>query len=173
MLLTYKILSLLLDYPTEALHKALSDIGQQLRREQYLDEASMKHIEDFARYASSLPLMQWQEQYVTLFDQGKGSNLYLFDHAYGSSRDRGQAMVDLKEMYHAGGFIPCSDELPDYLPLFLEFLALQPESSKAEQLLAETTPVITKMQQEMEKQQTRYVLLLNVITLLAAKGGKP
>ena len=52
-------------------------------------------------------------------------SLHLFEHVHGESRDRGQAMVDLKAMYeNAGLFV--TRELPDYVPLLLEFLSTQP-----------------------------------------------
>ena len=172
MILTYKVLSLLLDYPTEMLQKSLSGIGGQLREERFLDETSIGHIETFVGYASSLSLTEWQEQYVTLFDQGTGANLYLFDYAYGSSRDRGQAMVDLKAMYLDSGFIPCAEELPDYLPLFLEFLAIQSDTEKAGKLLSETSQVLIGMRKQIDKQQTPYAGLIDVVCQLAGKGGE-
>lgn len=170
MIPTYKILSLLLDYPTGMLQESLADIGCRLREEKYLDEADISSIEAFINYAVSLPLLQWEEQYVALFDQATGANLYLFDHIYGSSRDRGQAMVDLKEMYLGSGFAPCNDELPDYLPLFLEFAAMQPNVKKAELLLAEIKSVVAGMKKRMEKQQTPYIHLIHVVCNLAGKA---
>ena len=72
-----------------------------------------------------------QERYVLLFDRTRSLSLHLFEHVYGESRDRGQAMVDLKQLYEQHGLFMSSSELPDYLPLFLEFLSAVPETQSA------------------------------------------
>ena len=66
-------------------------------------------------------LYDLQERYVLLFDRTRSLSLHLFEHVHGESRDRGQAMVDLLKLYEEGGFTPTATELPDFLPLFLEY----------------------------------------------------
>ena len=68
-------------------------------------------------------LYDLQERYVLLFDRTRSLSLHLFEHVHGESRDRGQAMVDLKALYERHGLHMSSSELPDHLPLFLEFLS--------------------------------------------------
>ena len=70
--------------------------------------------------------MALQEQYVATFDRGRALSLHLFEHIHGESRDRGQAMVNLLEVYRKHGFELNARELPDYIPLFLEYLAQRP-----------------------------------------------
>ena len=69
--------------------------------------------------------MQWQSEYDGLFERGRSLALWLFEHVHGESRDRGQAMVDLVDQYRQAGLEISQHELPDYLPLFLEFLSTQ------------------------------------------------
>ncbi|EOA56162.1 nitrate reductase molybdenum cofactor assembly chaperone [Bacteroides sp. HPS0048] len=164
---TYKILSLLLDYPNEELKENLSGVMGIVEEESYLDEPQRVKLQAFIDYVLSLSLTGWQQQYVQLFDFSTHSNLYLFDHVYGDSRERGQAMVDLTEMYAGSGFTPCSNELPDYLPLFLEYLSLLTRVEESEELLHEVSHILDNMKQALEKKETPYVLLLDILHSLS------
>jgi nitrate reductase delta subunit len=92
--------------------------------------------------------------------------LYLFDHVYGDSRERGQAMVDLTEMYNKAGFMPCSDELPDYLPLFLEYLSLLQNEEESLKLLKEVSHILENMHKALQKKETPYSYLLELLCSL-------
>ena len=172
MIPTYKALSLLLDYPSELLQQSLTELYERLRTEAYLDEASLNGIHEFITHVENISLTEWQEQYVTLFDYSKGTNLYLFDHVYGSSKERGQAMVDLKNMYLESGFMPCDKELPDYLPLFLEFASIQSCTSDAESLLSEAENVLNNMKKAIDRQQTPYSRLIEIVHQLSCRHAK-
>lgn len=163
---TYKILSLLLDYPSEELKENLSGVMGIVEDEGYLNESQYVKLQNFLDYAVSLSLVEWQMQYVQLFDFSTNSNLYLFDHVYGDSRERGQAMVDLKDMYATSGFIPCSNELPDYLPLFLEYISLLKKAEDSEKLLYEVSHILTNMKKALEKKETPYRYLLDILCSL-------
>ena len=90
--------------------------------------ANLEHsLAPLLDYLSSAPLIRLQENYVATFDRSTSHSLHLFEHIHGESRDRGQAMVDLLEEYRKHGFELSTTELPDYVPLFLEFLAQLPE----------------------------------------------
>lgn len=81
---------------------------------------------------ASQDLYELQARYVDLFDRSRALSLHLFEHVHGESRDRGQAMVDLKALYESHGLEITASELPDFLPLFLEYLSLRPlEEAKA------------------------------------------
>ena len=71
-------------------------------------------------------LYDLQERYVLLFDRTRSLSLHLFEHVHGESRDRGQAMIDLKAQYEKNGLAISASELPDFVPLFLEFLSTRP-----------------------------------------------
>ena len=66
-------------------------------------------------------LYDLQERYVLLFDRTRSLSLHLFEHVHGESRDRGQAMIDLKAQYENNNLFMSAAELPDFLPLFLEY----------------------------------------------------
>src|SRR5690606_10647956 len=85
----------------------------------------------FTALSQAEDLISAQEQYVATFDRRPAHSLHLFEHIHGQSRDRGQAMVDLREEYLRHGLVLDSSELPDYVPLFRGFLAQTPPPAAA------------------------------------------
>jgi nitrate reductase delta subunit len=164
---TYKILSLLLDYPDREVKVNLPEMMEAVEEERYLSQAQAANLRHFLDYALSIPLTEWQTQYVQLFDLTASSNLYLFDHVYGDSRERGQAMVDLIDMYRKSGFTVRPDELPDYLPLFLEYISLLNSPADAGVLLTEISHVLEQMKQTLEKKNSPYHYLLDILYSLS------
>lgn len=165
---TYKILSLLLDYPDEDVKENLSGVMEVVETEAYLNAAQCEKLRSFVDFAEPLTLAEWQMQYVQMFDFSSGSNLYIFDHVYGDSRERGQAMVDLTEMYTKSGFEPSSNELPDFLPLFLEYLSLLTDTEEVEKLLGEISHILSNMKAALEKKETPYLHLLDILCSLSS-----
>ncbi|QOR37241.1 nitrate reductase molybdenum cofactor assembly chaperone [Billgrantia diversa] len=122
-----RVLARLLDYPTEALQQAAGDLIEALDAERRLPAALRADLMSWCQRISEADLLELQSDYVALFDKGRAHSLLLFEHVHGESRDRGQAMVDLIEEYKAAGFELDARELPDYLPLFLEYLSTRSE----------------------------------------------
>lgn len=122
---TLKVLSILLTYPEAEMLAALDEMRTIILQEKQLraenQQSLLLLIDSFQQQA----LLDLQSSYVDLFDRGRFLSLHIFEHIHGESRDRGQAMVDLLQMYEAHGFELAARELPDYIPLFLEFLAQQ------------------------------------------------
>lgn len=112
-----------MDYPGEELFAHKDELIDALREEAELFCGESASLIEFIQELSSEALIDAQENYVSLFDRGRRLSLLLFEHVHGESRDRGQAMVDLMNAYHEQGFFIDAKELPDYLPLFLEFLS--------------------------------------------------
>lgn len=100
-----------------------------------------------------------QEHYVELFDRGRKCSLYLFEHVHGDSRERGSALVSLKEMYAGEGWDLTSQELPDYFPVFLEFLSLV-SSERAEELLKEVGHIVARICENLEERHSPYASLV-------------
>ncbi|MEG2154378.1 MAG: nitrate reductase molybdenum cofactor assembly chaperone [Burkholderiaceae bacterium] len=123
--LSFKLRALarLLDYPDETLIEALPEIAQVLA------PARDSALSDLIAELGLTDLLDVQERYVETFDRGRSTSLNLFEHVHGESRDRGQAMVDLVAMYHAAGLMQTSTQLPDYLPVYLEFAAISDDSA--------------------------------------------
>jgi len=145
---------------------ALPAMRRLLAGEEVLPVPHRTAIGKLADELESGDLMDLQERYVALFDRTRSLALHLFEHVHGDSRDRGMAMVDLIEVYRKHGFEIVTNELPDYLPLFLEFLAqLDPKEARA--LLRDAAPVIAPIQARLEKRGSPYAAVLAALLYLA------
>ncbi len=168
MIKTFKILSLLLSYPTEETYRLLPEVKKILRREKLLPADAVRDIGTFVDFFHKKSLLEWQEHYVQLFDLSRTVSLYLFEHVHGESRDRGQAMVDLAEVYAANGMALNPSELPDYLPVFLEFLAHQtPEN--ASEYLADIIDIAATIHYRLKEADNPYQHVLFAILQLSAR----
>jgi nitrate reductase delta subunit len=116
----------LLSYPTEELQSAAPELSANLAEERLLPESVLTKLRGFVDEIATTDLFDLQERYVLLFDRTRSLSLHLFEHIHGESRDRGQAMIDLSQLYERHGLMIEARELPDYLPLFLEFLSTLP-----------------------------------------------
>lgn len=122
-----RLLGALLHYPGDDLAEAMPEIGPSLLGNPRISGAARRELEAFFTYWRERDLLTLQENYVAQFDRGRVTSLYLFEHVYGESRDRGQAMVDLMQTYERSGIYLAPGELPDYLPAFLEYVSVLPE----------------------------------------------
>lgn len=172
MLKTYKILSVLLDYPDETFAELLPSSMEIVRKENILYYTLQSSLEQFVAAASALSLAEWQMLYVQQFDCSKTVNLYLFDHIYGDSRQRGQAMVDMKEMYARSGLSMSDGELPDFLPLFLEYLSTLGSAHEAATLLSNVRHILVKIREKLEKEDSFYRHLFVILEELAETESK-
>jgi nitrate reductase molybdenum cofactor assembly chaperone NarJ/NarW len=126
-----RLVSLLLEYPTAELVQARGELCA-LAENMNLKAKQRAALRAFIDQRTAGDLMDWQSLYDGLFERGRSLSLLLFEHVHGESRDRGQAMVDLMAQYQQAGLEIDANELPDYLPLYLEFLSTQgPESARA------------------------------------------
>ncbi len=121
---TYRALSALLAYPSADLVAALPDLAAVFDRELRLDRDRRSALASLVAWLGRSDLLDAQESYVALFDRGRATSLHLFEHVHGDSRARGQAMVELQALYAKAGLRPAVNELPDYLPMMLEYLSL-------------------------------------------------
>ena len=131
---TLKLLAVLLSYPSEELVAALPEIARRLGDEPALRGATQDALAGLLAELKREDLLDLQERYVAQFDAGRATSLHLFEHVHGDSRDRGQAMVDLNALYRKSGFVIKVNELPDYLPAVLEYLASRPQDEVHELL---------------------------------------
>ena len=145
---TLKVLSALLTYPTAELQAAVPEMRAALDAENRLPQKNRHRIDRILEELANGDLFDLQERYVLLFDRTRSLSLHLFEHVHGESRDRGQAMVDLKALYERHGLFMSSSELPDHLPLFLEFLSAIPGAEACE-LLGDTGHVLEAIRQRL------------------------
>lgn len=166
MTISLKIISLLLSYPTEELHRALPELKAALAADTLTGSREKALLGALADDIAALDLYDAQERYVYLFDRTRTLSLHLFEHVHGESRDRGQAMVDLMAMYENAGFEIGAKELPDYLPMFLEFLSTRPEDD-ARDLLGQTAHILTALRERLGKRKSVYINAFRVLEAVA------
>lgn len=165
---TLKILSALLCYPQPDMHAALEQMASVLQQEGHLPEAQGRALQRWMQRMADSELMELQEEYVRLFDRGRALSLHIYEHLHGESRDRGQAMVNLLETYRAHGLELNARELPDYLPLFLEYLSQRP-TEEALDLLADALHVIALLGARLAERGSDYQLIFAALTALVGE----
>jgi nitrate reductase delta subunit len=159
---TFKLLGLLLTYPGEQLQAAAGSFAEVLTDEGLLTKRQIKSLQPLLDDYANNDLISLQEQYVSTFDRSRNHCLYLFEHIHGESRDRGAAMVDMKEMYASKGLDINSNELPDYLPLFLEFLSFC-ELDEAIEMLADAIDVIATIGMHLDRNKSVYSTIFSAL----------
>lgn len=167
---TLKALSVLLQYPTAELQDAADEVMRALRDEGVASAAAHEALEGLRDYLVNTDLLRLQEDYVAQFDRTRALSLHLFEHIHGESRDRGQAMVDLLEHYAQHGMQLRVRELPDYLPLYLEFLSTLPEA-EAQEMLADPVTIIAVLGRRLLERGSPYAAVFAVLEEMA--GVRP
>jgi nitrate reductase molybdenum cofactor assembly chaperone NarJ/NarW len=168
-MLTFKVLSLILRYPTVEIHEALPGMHAVVEAERLLPRRAQRELSTLIEELARMDLASAQERYVELFDRGRKLSLHVFEHTHGESRERGPAMVQLMSHYQQCGFSLAARELPDYVPLILEFLAEQP-LAHAREMLAEAMPVIVLLGARLRRLKSAYAAAFEA---LEAIGGSP
>jgi len=152
---TLKAISLILSYPTRDLQAAMPEIGGVLASETRLTTAVRRALRPLVEELSGRDIYDLEEQYVMLFDRSRTLSLNLFEHVHGESRDRGGAMVSLVETYRDGGFEPATSELPDHLPVLLEFLATRP-FAEVQDTLADAAHIFQALASRLDRRESQY-----------------
>ena len=167
---TFKAFSALLSYPTAELQAAVPELAAAIDGEALLPAAIRRQLDVLLKELATNDLYDVQERYVLLFDRTRTLSLHLFEHVHGESRDRGQAMIDLKTLYENGELEIDASELPDFVPLFLEFLSTRPRP-EAYDLLAQPAHVLAAIAERLRKRKSAYESVFRALVQLAA--GKP
>ena len=152
-----RAMAALLSYPDEALIAALPEIKAFVPKE----------VIALTEELACKDLYSLQEQYVSLFDRSRALSLHLFEHVHGETRERGQAMVELAQMYQLHGMSVAGHELPDYLPAFLEFASLVDE---AKELLGQIAHILRALGDRLAERGSPYCTVF--AALLAAAGER-
>lgn len=166
MALTYRALAGLIAYPTEALQAATGEIAVVLAEEGLVSAQGRAALDDLLSELADHDIYELQERYFTLFDRSRTLSLHLFEHVHAESRDRGQAMADLIELYRSHGFEPTASELPDFLPLFLEFLSLLPGQG-AQALLSEAAGILHSLAERLVARKSAYAAVFQALAAIA------
>ena len=163
---TFKVLGLLISYPRTERTSHVDELGSLLKQEKFLPKKHLKAVLAFIEQLKSMDLYSVQEEYVGTFDRGRSHSLHLFEHIHGDSRDRGQAMVNLASAYEEKGLFIDQAELPDYIPLFLEFLSLCPVD-EAVNLLGEPIDIMATIAARLQKRNSSYAVLFDALVALS------
>jgi len=166
-----KVLSALLTYPTAEIQSAAEEMRAVVEAEPRLPAALRDALTALIDDIAGSDIYDAQERYVLLFDRTRSLSLYLFEHVHGESRDRGQAMVDLQELYERNGLHLSAKELPDFIPLFLEFLATQPED-EARSLLTQPAHIFAALAERLAKRRAPYEAVFRALVALSAATPK-
>ncbi len=162
-------LARLLAYPTDDLRADLPPIEATLAADPVARVRTLLPLRGLIDELRGGDLYDLQERYVGLFDRTRRLSLNMFEHVHGESRDRGQAMIDLAELYERVGLEIAIHELPDYLPLFLEFLATRP-LAEARGFVADAAPVLSALESRLAERGSPYA---SVFAAALAMAGTP
>jgi nitrate reductase delta subunit len=163
---TLKALSLLLSYPTTELQAAMPEIGGVLAADTRLTAQARRALRSLVEMLNQTEIYGLEELYVSLFDRSRTLSLNLFEHVHGESRDRGGAMVSLLETYREAGYEPSSSELPDHLPVLLEFLATRP-AEEAQEILSDAAHILAAIASRLTRRESRYAAAFDALTQLS------
>ena len=152
---TLKALSLILSYPKAELQAAMPEIAALFAADPRIAADTLAGLQALTDDLARGDLYDLQERYVMLFDRSRSLSLNLFEHVHGESRDRGGAMVSLIETYRAGGFEPATSELPDHLPVLLEFLSTRP-FVEVQETLADAAHILDALASRLRRRDSRY-----------------
>ncbi len=165
---TFKALGIFLWYPNEEWLRGIGDLCDLIEQEKLVGADDARAIRIFAEGLQAQDVFDAQEAYVDTFDRIRSLSLHLFEHVHGESRDRGQAMVDLAEVYKEQGFTLAKSELPDYLPVFLEFLSHLPKDEALE-MLADPANVLVALGKRLAERGSPYNAIFNSLIHLAGR----
>lgn len=163
-----KVISHLLDYPTEALVEARHELAGAITAAREISPAQRLALLALLDRIAGGELMDAQETYTELFERGRYLSLLLFEHVHGESRDRGQAMVDLMAQYEEAGFAIGVRELPDYIPLYLEYLATR-DDLVAREGLADVAHLLAVLAARLEERGSDYAVILHALLQIAGE----
>ncbi|MCE5180665.1 MAG: nitrate reductase molybdenum cofactor assembly chaperone [Betaproteobacteria bacterium] len=163
-MLIYKILSALLEYPDQELVDNLPSIQKLLDESVDADAEEKESLRQFMTWLGNGDLTELQASYVKTFDMTPEHSLHLTHHLFGddNDRNRGPALIDLGELYKDYGVKSVTNELPDYLPLILEFVAMLDED-EGRVFLSDAIKVLTVLTNNLNKAQSPYAPLLSIV----------
>jgi nitrate reductase delta subunit len=163
---TLRALAALLSYPTGELAAAAGEIRDVIDREAVIPRPERTAVYRLIDDLAAGDLYDLQERYGLLFDRTRSLSLHLFEHVHGENRDRGQAMVDLLKLYEEGGYTPTPSELPDYLPLFLEYASTR-EPQAALDLIGQPANVVAALRERLAKRGSPYEAVMGALLALS------
>ena len=161
-----RALGRLLGYPDAELRAHLPPLREALHAEAALGPARLAELDLLLNQLAQQDPLDSEADYVQLFDSGRRTALHLFEHVHGDSRDRGPAMIDLAQTYEKSGLYLAEGEMPDHLPVVLEFASTQPPREAAG-FLGEIAHLLNVIFQALAQRQSRYASVMGALLDLA------
>ena len=167
-----RVLAMLLGYPDAELRSHLSDLSAALHEEKALPKPRLAELDALIATLGRKAVLEVEAEYVELFDRGRATSLHLFEHVHGDSRDRGPAMIDLTKTYEQSGLFLGEGELPDFVPVVLEFASTL-EPRQAREFLAEMAHIFNAIFAALQKRESPYAVVLGALLELAGEKASP
>ena len=170
MTLTLKAFAALLGYPSSELREHAGEIAEAVGSEGVLPRSALRRLQPLLDRLATDDLLDQQSVYSELFDRSRSLSLHLLEHVHGDSRERGQAMIDLGQQYIAKGIFLEANELPDFVPVFLEYASCLPVD-EAKETLAQPVHVFAALAERLGKRGSEYGGIFSCLVSLA--GVRP
>jgi nitrate reductase molybdenum cofactor assembly chaperone NarJ/NarW len=170
--MTLRALARLIAYPNEEMRENLGLLRDVLDAEHALSHGRLTELDRLIDELSARDGLDSEARYVDLFDRGRATSLHLFEHVHGDSRDRGPAMIDLGKTYAQAGLYLGPGELPDYLPVALEFASMLPPDD-ARAFLAEMGHILNAIHAALVQRQSAYAAAAGALLELAGEKVRP
>ena len=169
-LIALRALGALITYPKPELIAALPEIGAVLARSRLLPRAERERLDALIAEMRAADAVDLEGRYVELFDRGRRTSLHVFEHVHGESRDRGAAMVELNQIYANAGYRLAAKELPDYLPVVLEYLSCR-SLADARVMLGDCAHVLRSIGEALMQRGSSYAAVFAALLAVAQKPG--
>jgi nitrate reductase molybdenum cofactor assembly chaperone NarJ/NarW len=166
--LTLRALAAMLGYPDAGLREAMPAIVAALQGDRVLKPARLAELAALGRQLAGMDPFEAEERYVDTFDRGRATSLHLFEHVHGDSRERGPALVDLGQTYERAGLVLQGEELPDHLPVVLEYASTQSDAA-AREFLAEMAHILTAVFSALRERESPYASVIAAVLELAGE----
>ena len=165
-----RALGALLSYPRDEMQRALPEIADVIRKSPLVAAGERDGLLALIDELSRIELLMAEECYVELFDRGRATSLNLFEHLHGDGRERGDAMVELKRLYESAGFELSTKELPDYLPVVLEYLSCR-DLPETRDMLSDCAHILKSIAGALIVRDSAYAAVLQALIVIA--GERP
>jgi len=167
-----RVLARLLAYPDAQLRGNLNDMRAALLAEKAIAAPRLEELNALINGLARGNALDNEAEYVEVFDRGRATSLHLFEHVHGDSRDRGPAMIDLAQTYEKAGLFLGPDEMPDYLPVVLEFVSTQPPK-EARAFLGEMAHIFNAIFSALQQRNSPYASVLGALLELSGEKAHP
>jgi nitrate reductase delta subunit len=163
-------LGALLSYPGPALREALPEIAEAVRGSPLIGAPERAAVLGCVELIAGADPLWAEERYVALFDRGRATSLNLFEHVHGDARDRGEAMVELKSVYARAGFELTARELPDFLPVVLEYLSCR-DMAEARDMLGDCAHILRAIGEALIRHGSPYSAVFEALLRVIGEKG--